>query len=132
MTHTVVWISRKNYESLGKGKFSGWQLGRIFPNEKELILALSKVPSSMGGSRLNLLESNAPPLDGSFLLPSPPLKAILDWNDGACFRRGRALLGQQEQEKGGQQRRNLHAAEACRDKMVVYELQVGVRVTSYR
>ena len=51
--------------------FSGWQTGRIFPNEKELILGISKT--------------------------------ILDWNDGACFRARK---------------------EGCRDKMVVFELQV--------
>ena len=37
-------------------------------------------------------------------------EAVLEWNDGACFRAGR----------GGRR-----LAADCRDKAVVYELQVG-------
>jgi hypothetical protein len=59
--------------------FNGWQKQRMYDNENELMLALSK--------------------------------AVLEWNDGACFRSRKGAGAGQSQ---------------CRDKALVYELQVGL------
>ncbi|GAX86698.1 hypothetical protein CEUSTIGMA_g14105.t1, partial [Chlamydomonas eustigma] len=96
-TYAVLWISRRNYEKIHKNRLNSWQATRVASNEDELILALSK--------------------------------EILDWNNNACFRRGggRSAASFKNSKRTLQeekQQRYLQQQNGCRDKAVVFELQV--------